>query len=524
MNPSSKSDASSPRSNSDEFFSSDEGDERTDYAGRILKGGGSVFSGSLVAKAVGFALQIVLGRSFGKTLYGVYSYGLSILRVVRELGTLGLQNGVVRFGAEHHEDGDQAALKGTFLTVGGLGIGAGLLLGVAFYLAAPWLAEVTLKNTSDPLVFQLFAVGLPFYVLIYLGSRMARALGKMRVDVLLDSILQPALFLLLTGVLLLFGRGFTAALYAFLASTVLAAGASVYAVYRLFPPLFSSLAPAVDLRSLLRFSLPIVGVSLASMGLARADRIMLGPLAGEEAVGLYTAASKMSVQLRFVLFALTAAFSPVISELYHSDRTEELAQLYADTVRWIALGTLPLAVVLIVFAPDIMALFGTEFREGAVLLRLLAVAYIVVAGSGSVGHMLQMSDHQDFAFWVNASMAVLNVGLNWILIQWYGVVGAAIATGTAHILGNLFQLWGLYHFTRIQPFRWNLWKPLAAAGASAGTAWMLFAQLATPTRWMIGIPTALLVYGGALSVLGLTPRDQAIANSLWSELRARLGT
>ncbi len=518
MDNSSKNDTPSPRAHSDES------DKTTDYADRILKGGGSVFSGSLVAKAVGFALQVVLGRSFGKTLYGVYSFGLSILRVVRELGTLGLQNGVVRFGAEHRESGDEAALKGTFLAVGGLGIGAGLLLSVAFYLAAPWLAEVALKSTNDPLIFQLFAAGLPFYILTYLGSRMARALGKMRVDVLLDSILQPALFLLLAGILLLFGRGFTTALYAFLASTVLAAGASAYAIYRLFPPLFSSLSPTVNLRSLLRFSLPIVGVSLASMGLARADRIMLSPLAGEEAVGLYTAASKMSVQLRFVLFALTAAFSPVISELYHSDRTDELARLYADTVRWITIGTLPLAVVLIVFAPDIMAIFGPDFREGAVLLRLLSVAYVVVAGSGSVGHMLQMSDHQDFTFWVNAGTAVLNIGLNWTLIRWYGVVGAAIATGTAHILGNLFQLWGLYHFTRIQPFRWNLWKPLAAAVASGGAAWMLFAQLAVSTRWMVGIPAALLIYGGLLLGLGLAPRDRTIVNELWTELRARLGT
>lgn len=515
---SSKGDAPSPPTDSDKSG------DRTDYVDRILRGGSSVFSGSLVAKAVGFALQIVLSRSFGSALYGLYSFGLSILRVVRELGTLGLQNGVVRFGAEYHESGDEAKLKGTFLAVGGLGLGAGLLLGMAFFFAAPWLAEGILENADYILVFRLFAAGLPFYILTYLGSRMARALGKMRVDVLLDSILQPVLFLLLTGVLLLFGQGFTAALYAFLASTVLAAGASVYAVCRLFPPLFSTLSPTVDVQGLLRFSLPIVGVSLASMGLARADRIMLGLLATEEAVGLYTAASKMSVQLRFVLFALTAAFSPVISELYHSDRRDALAQLYADTVRWIVLGTLPLAVLLIVFAPDIMAIFGPDFREGAILLRLLALAYIVVAGSGSVGHMLQMSDHQDFAFAVNVSMAALNVGLNWVLIQSYGVVGAAIATGISHVLGNVLQLAGLYYFTRIQPFRGTLWKPLAAAAASGGTAWFLSILLAAPSRWIVGIPAALLVYGGVLLALGLSPRDRTIVNDVWAELRARLGS
>ena len=500
----------------------DEDDETTDYVARILKGSSSVFSGSLVAKAVGFALQVVLSRGFGSALYGLYSFGLSILRVVRELGTLGLQNGVVRFGAEYYESGDEAKVKGTFLAVGGLGLGAGLLLGTALFLAAPWLAEDVLGNADYTLIFRLFAVGLPFYILTYLASRMARSLGKMRVDVLLDSILQPALFLSFTGLLLLLGYGFTAALYAFLASTMLAAGASVYATYRLFPPLFSALSPSVDLQALLRFSLPIVGVSLASVGLARADRIMLGILATEEAVGLYTAASKMSVQLRFVLFALTATFSPIISELYHSGRTDALNRLYADTVRWIVIGTLPLAVVLIVFAPDVMALFGADFRDGAVLLRLLACAYIVVAGSGSVGHMLQMSDHQDFAFWINAGMAVLNVGLNWVLIQEYGVVGAAVATGLTHALGNLLQLVGLYLFVHIQPFRWNLWKPLAAAVASSCAAGLMFALFAPPSRWIVGIPAAVLVYTGALLFLGLAPRDQTIVNGLWNELRSRV--
>jgi O-antigen/teichoic acid export membrane protein len=250
---------------------------------------------------------------------------------------------------------------------------------------------------------------------------------------------------------------------------------------------------------------------------------MLGILASEDAVGLYTAASKMSVQLRFVLFALTAAFSPIISELYHSDRTEALDQLYADTVRWITIGTLPLAVVLIVFAPDIMRLFGADFQEGAILLRLLALAYIVVAGSGSVGHMLQMSDHQDFAFAVNACMAVLNVGLNWVLIQQYGVVGAAVATGLSHALGNIFQLMGLYYFINIQPFRWNLWKPLVAALASGSTAWLCFASLVAPSRWLIGIPAAALAYGGVLLVLGLAPRDQEIVENLWTELKGRMG-
>lgn len=502
----------------------EQGDDEAvqDYTARILKGSSSVFGGSLVGKLVGFVLQLVLTRGLGPALFGMYSYGLTVLRLTREIGTLGLQNGVVRFAAPHHEANEPAKVKGTFLAVGALGLGAGVILGAGLFALAPWLAEGLFQNPSYARVFQIFACGLPFYVITYLASRMARALGRMQVDVLLSSILQPTLFLLLVSGLFLAGLGFTAALYAFLASTLLAAAASFYAIYRLFPPLLSSLSPEVDVRALLRFSLPIVGVSLASIGLTYTDRLMLGIFRTEDAVGIYQAAAQTSVQLRFILFAITAAFSPIISDLYHNEKREALAQLYADTVRWIILGTLPLAILLVTFAPEIMSIYGTGFREGDVVLRLLSGAYLVVVASGSVGHMLQMSDHQDFVLGVNTFMALLNVGLNWVLIQWYGVMGAALATGITQALGNVVQLVGLYRFIAIQPFRWILWKPVAAALLTGLAVGGLYVALPSPARWLIGIPVTPLLYTGLVLAFGLTPRDRALAQDLWAELRARL--
>lgn len=496
--------------------------EVQDYTARILKGSSSVFGGSLVGKIVGLALQLVLTRGLGPALFGMYSYGLTVLRLAREIGTLGLQNGVVRFAAPHHEANEPSKVKGTFLAVGALGLGAGVLLGAGLFALSPWLAEGLFQNPSYTRVFRIFACGLPFYAITYLASRMARALGRMQVDVLLSSILQPALFLVLVSGLFLLGWGFTAALYAFLASTVLAAGASFYAIYQLFPPLLSTLSPEFEVRALLRFSLPIVGVSLASIGLTYTDRLMLGIFRTEDAVGIYQAAAQTSVQLRFILFAITAAFSPIISDLYHNEKREALARLYADTVRWILLGTLPLAILLVTFAPEIMSIYGAGFREGAVVLRLLSLAYLVVVASGSVGHMLQMSDHQDFVLGVNTFMALLNVGLNWVLIQWYGVMGAALATGATQALGNILQLGGLYQFTSIQPFRWVLWKPVTAAAITSFIVGGLYVALPSPARWLIGIPAAPLLYAGLVLAFGLTPRDRALAETLWTQIRTRL--
>jgi O-antigen/teichoic acid export membrane protein len=497
-------------------------EDAPDYVSRIVKGAGSVFSGSMIGKVVGFILSLVLTRGLGSVRFGLYTLGLTVLRLAQSVSTLGLQNGIVRFGSPSYEEGNTARVKATFLAGGGLGFLAALAIALGLYLAAPWLAASAFNTPEMKPVLRIFACGLPFYVLTYLLSRMARALGRMEVDVLLDSILQPALFLVLVGLVLAFGLGFSTALYAFLLSTILAAGIGTYAIYRLFPPLLSQLRPAFEIRSLLRFSLPIIGVTLASIGLTYTDRFMLGILDTARAVGLYQIAARASEQLRFVLFAVTASFSPIISDLYQRGELEELSALYANTVRWILTTTLPVAVIFVAFAPQIMAIWGPEFRPGAPLLRILAVAHIGMTAVGSVGHMLQMSDHQDFVFAVNMSMAVCNVGLNWLLIELYGAEGAALATGLIQVLGNVLQTIALYVFIGVQPFRRTLWKPLAATGLGALTAWTALTFLPSPSAWMVGIPMVVLMYGAALFGLGLTPTDRAILSGLWSQVRARI--
>jgi len=474
----------------------------------------------MVGKAVGFTLNVVLARGLGKTFFGLYSLGITLLRVAQSVGTLGLQNGIVRFAAPPYERGDQARVKGTFLIGGGLGLLAGTIIAGGLVVTSSWLANTVFSEAAMEPVIVVFACGLPFYVLTYLLSRMARALSQMQVDTLLDSILQPALFLVLVGGVLAFGGGFQMALYAFFFSTVLAAGSGIYAVYRLFPPLFSSLSPKFETRSLLRFSLPIIGVTLAGVGLTYTDRIMLGIFSTSEAVGLYQVATRLSQQVRFVLGPITAAFSPVISDLYHNNRREELSDLYADTVRWILLVTLPLCLVMIGFAPEIMAVFGSEFREGAHLLQLLAPAYLIVAAVGSVGHMLQMTDHQDTVLGINTGMTLLNLALNWLLIRWYGATGAALATGFTQAMGNLVQIGALFLYTRLHPFRRYLWKPVIAAGGTGIVGSVTIAALPPPLHWILGIPAILLSYAGMVLVLGLHPQDQSILRELWAHLRA----
>ena len=99
----------------------------------------------------------------------------------------------------------------------------------------------------------------------------------------------------------------------------------------------------------------------------------------------------------------------------------------------------PLAGILLIFPDFFMVLYCKEFLTsvGVVALQLLVIGRVVNAFSGSVGNLMQMSGQQNNYMLVLFFGAVINVGLNLLLIPEEnpfshfgikGISGAAIAS------------------------------------------------------------------------------------------------
>jgi O-antigen/teichoic acid export membrane protein len=70
-------------------------------------------------------------------------------------------------------------------------------------------------------------------------------------------------------------------------------------------------------------------------------------------------------------------------------------------------------------------------------LLILAGGQLINALAGSVGLLMAMTGHQVESSIVLAVSAGLNVGLNYLLIPRYGLVGAALATGISTVVWNV---------------------------------------------------------------------------------------
>lgn len=178
------------------------------------------------------------------------------------------------------------------------------------------------------------------------------------------------------------------------------------------------------------------------------DKIMLGQMLSEEAVGYYTAATKISSMWSFVVMALINSSRPVIIASRNKSQEQYVKQnkrLYAAVI-WIGiaagLGISLLAKIIIYI------LYGIEYMPSVGSLQISAW-YTMFAMLGSArGIWIVCEDKAKYVKYYLGIGAVANVILNYLLIPVYGPGGAAAATLITQIFTAVFAP-ALFKETRV---------------------------------------------------------------------------
>lgn len=158
------------------------------------------------------------------------------------------------------------------------------------------------------------------------------------------------------------------------------------------------------------------------------DKIMLGQMLSEEAVGYYTAAAKIPSMWSFVVMALINSSRPVIissraksQELY----VKQNKRLYAAII-WVGIAA-GLGITVLA-KPIIYILYGMEYMPSVSSLQISAW-YTMFAMLGSArGIWIVCEEKSKYVKYYLGIGAVLNVILNYLWIPNYGSAGAAAAT------------------------------------------------------------------------------------------------
>ncbi|ADU67190.1 polysaccharide biosynthesis protein [Desulfurispirillum indicum S5] len=183
---------------------------------------------------------------------------------------------------------------------------------------------------------------------------------------------------------------------------------------------------------MLRDSWPLMLSAVVIMIYLRIDQILLGELAGNEAVGIYSVAVRLSEVWYFIPAAIYWSVYPAIveakgiSEELFYERLQKLYRLMVFSSYALALPVVFVAQWLVPF------LFGEAYGQAGVMLGVLIWSNVFVSLEMARSSFLTVMNWTRMYLVTVVLGCLLNIALNLWLIPIYGGIGAAVASLVAY--------------------------------------------------------------------------------------------
>ncbi|MBZ5597244.1 MAG: flippase [Acidobacteriia bacterium] len=492
---------------------------------KLAAGAGVALGGKIAGRGIRLLGDIAMARLLGPLGFGLYAIGWTISRIVTLITPLGLNIGVIRYGARYWKK-DAARLKGVVLQSLALSFAAGAVFTAVFYFGAPWIGSRLFDKPESTPIIRWFALAFPFMTCVTVAAAATRISHRMKFGTITEDMSQPITDLMMFVTFYLIGWRLGGAVLACLLSFVIATVLGLQYVHRLFRDVVNPRVKAIyPGKELLAFSLPASLTGVFGVLLIWVDRLFVGFFRPAAEVGIYSAASQLSVTFSIILGGFAAIFSPMAADLYHHGELGRLEELYRISTKWGLYLSLPPFLVTC-FAPKLImgVLFGKAYVAGWPVLLILTFAQVINAGTGPVGYLLVMAGYQKRMFQISGSMFVVAVVLGLVLIPRYGMTGAAVATGIA--LSGMFILAIVLarYVLGMVPYDRRYLKG-ALATALAGLPLLFLRNLHIGTALItVAINTVLTcaVFGGTLILLGLDTEDRKFIQMIQARLQPAL--
>ena len=488
------------------------------------RGGGIVFVGKLFAWGTRFALAVLLARILKADEYGLYNLALTVATVAASFPTLGLDAAIVRYTAVFASRKDHGSVLGTLQ----LGIGVPAVLSViaaiGVMLASGPIATDLMHEPGLAPLLVIVSLMIPATVLNRQLAATLQGFKRIEYSVLAEQFSQPMVRLVILLVFALLGL--TAA-HAIVASTVAALVVTVMLlvlVHRVFPLRGVVRETKRHPGELLRFSLPVFFSNVVTTLGHNMQTIFLGVLGTASQVGIFSVATHLNLIGSVFQSSVVSASMPLFAESQDRGDRRTLEHLYQVTSKWSLALNLPFFLMVLAFPQALLAIFGSEFNEGAAALVVLAWANLINAATGTSGAVLDMTGHTRVKL-LNSTVAIgLAIGLNFLLIPVFGLVGAAFAALASQGAVNLLRLAEVGIMERVSPYNRTFLKPIAA-GLAAYAASLLAGYLAQGTGPIVqvvaGLGALFLTYGLVLVRLGLDDEDRLVLDRVKGRLLRR---
>ena len=421
-----------------------------------LRGSSLLFVGRLMSKWLNFAVQVLVVRVLSQSDYGALAYVLSIVALMQQMATFGMDGTVARFLPIYQEHRRYDKACGTIL----LSLASVALLGVTLVVVACLTQNVLEQHVIRDrhvlilLVVLAFLVPLQSVDNVLLG--MFAVLARPATIFVRRHVLAPVLKLLAILLVMLGGAGLFQIAAAYLAAEVIGlaiGGAMLWHILRQqeFFSHFHWREIRLPSRELFAFSLPLLSSDLLILVVPVIEVMLLEHFCSLDQVAAYRVVIPIALLIGLVKASFTPLFLPTAARMLARRDQEGINNLYWQTTLWLSVLSYPIFILAFVAAePVIDTLYGLRYASSAAILMVVAIGEYFDAALGINALVLKTLGRMKYVMLINLATLTINILASLALIPAHGAMGAAIAASLTWVAHSMLNHWCLISTTHIR--------------------------------------------------------------------------
>lgn len=230
-------------------------------------------------------------------------------------------------------------------------------------------------------------------------------------------------------------------------------------------------------KKLFGFGIQMQISKLATFASEKYDEFLLAYFSILNSVTFFNIGSRVSRLGKFLPSQIIPQTAPVAAELKSRNENDKLIQLFKDTTKYLSILSFPVFVFIFVFADLIIYCWmGNGYEISANILRILIggqlINMVLSAPGNSITPNIGLPKYQMREGLINL---LVNLVLSFLLIKYYGIIGAAWGNTFAAVISSLYVFYVSAKYFNVKHFgfiRIHLLKPILIS-ISAGLVFYL---------------------------------------------------
>lgn len=369
----------------------------------------------------------ILSKNYSVSDYGIWSLINVTLNLIPSIITLGLPFAMLRFLSSQT---DKEEIQEGFYSITVTALIASTVTCILLFFLSGTIAEILFNN--NVMVVKILGLTIFFTSLNLIYYNYFRTFQKMKVYSMF-MLLQAYLTVVFVYFFAVKGYNIAFAASGILITQIITFSMALVIIVR---SIGLKIPEMRNIREYLTLSLPTVSSSISYWIVESSDRYIIGILLGTTFVGYYSPSYTLGNLILMMMYPFSVLLLPLLSKHFDENRMDEVKLYLKYSLKLFISLAVPAAVGLSILSKLIIELLSTPeiATNGYFVTPFVTVSAIMFGIYNIIINIIILNKKTKIVGMIWIFAAILNLILNLIMIPYFGIIGAAIATLSAYTL------------------------------------------------------------------------------------------